>query len=195
MEEVLSEESVGVANWAHVKQLYDIDSQATKSRATKLTEKHIKPNSFEKMSVKLATQVFSLSVSAAMRTACETGQLPSSALDTACFLEEMNNVFDIMNSKTKFSSNPYSCALSSSTNKHLRKPLETLVKAINWVKSLKMVHDVKRPPCMDSIEQSLMATRLLWDDLHKEGAQYLMTGRLNQDPIENEFSVARHKCG
>jgi hypothetical protein len=58
-----------LADWTHLTMLDDIDSQAVKSKETKLTEKHPKPNSFEKMSVKLATQVFSLTTSAAMRTA------------------------------------------------------------------------------------------------------------------------------
>ncbi|XP_054276526.1 uncharacterized protein LOC128995529 [Macrosteles quadrilineatus] len=187
--------SIGVADWDHVQKLYNIDSGATKSRATKLTEKHIRPNSFEKMSVKLATQVFSLSVSAAMSTAVETGELPSSALDTAYLLKRLNNRFDVMNSTNKFHPNPYKCAISASTNSHLRKPLDTLVDDINWVKSLNMLHEKKRPPCLHSLEHTLVATRMLWADLEEDGAKYLLTGRLNQDPIENEFSVARQKCG
>lgn len=189
------EANIGVADWAHVQMLYNIDNRAVKSRATKLTEKHITPNCFEKMSVKLATQVFSQTVSAAMRTAVGTGELPSSALDTAYFLERMNNMFDTMNSKTKFSPNPNKCAISSSTNSHLRTPLTTLIQDICWVKSLSMLKEKRKPPCMESIQQSLVATRQLWEDMEAEGAQYLLTGRINQDPIENEFSVARQKCG
>lgn len=188
-------DNVGVADWAHLQMLYNIDSQSAKSKATKLTDKHLKPNSFEKMSVKLATQVFSLTTSAAMRTAVETGELPSSALDTAYFLERINNVFDVMNSKSKFNPNPFRCAISSSTNSHLKTSLESLLVDIEWVKSLKMVNGKRRPPCLESIHHSLVATKLLWDDLKADGAKYLLTGRLNQDPIENEFSVARQKCG
>lgn len=193
--EIVEDTNIGVADWAHVQMLYSIDSRAVKSRATKLTEKHITPNCFEKMSVKLATQVFSQTVSAAMRTAVETGQLPSPALDTAYFLERMNNMFDTMNSSAKFSPNPYKCAISSSTNSHLRTPLATLLQDICWVKSFNMLTEKRRPPCMESIQHSLVATKLLWEDMEAEGAQYLLTGRINQDPIENEFSVARQKCG
>lgn len=188
-------DNVGVADWAHVQMLYNIDSQSALSRATKLTEKHVKPNCFEKMSVKLATQVFSLTTSAAMRTAVETGELPSSALDTAYFLERINNIFDVMNSKNKFHPNPYKCAISASTNSHLKTSLQSLLADIVWVTSLKMLRDTRRPPCLESIHHSLFATKLLWDDLKAEGTKYLLTGRINQDPIENEFSVARHKCG
>ncbi|XP_039300284.1 uncharacterized protein LOC120355703 [Nilaparvata lugens] len=100
-----------------------------------------------------------------------------------------------MNSKTKFHPNPYRCAITSSTNSHLKTPLCSLIEDINWIKSLRMVNERRRPPCLDSAEQSLMATKLLWDDLSGDGVKYLLTGRLNQDPIENEFSVARQKCG
>lgn len=76
----------GIVDWAHVAKLYYADISSTTARATKLTERHIRPNGFLKMCVKLATQVFSHTVSTAMKTAVETGQLPTTALATATFL-------------------------------------------------------------------------------------------------------------
>lgn len=96
----------GTANWEHVRDLYLLDKDAA-ARATKLTEKHVFPDSFDKMSVCLATQVFSHTVSAAMKTAVSLGQLPVSAAETAAFLEKLNNIFDSMNSKSRFDHNPY----------------------------------------------------------------------------------------
>lgn len=72
--------------------MYEVDISSTTARATKLTDKHISPNSFEKMSVKLVTQVFSHTVSSAMHSAVAMGQLPAKANETAEFLAKLNNI-------------------------------------------------------------------------------------------------------
>lgn len=58
------------------------------------------------MSVKLAAQVMSHTTSAAMKTAVECGQLDNKAMETVTFFQTMNDLFDAMNSRTKFSLNP-----------------------------------------------------------------------------------------
>ena len=52
-------------------------------------------------------------------------------------------------------------------------------------------NNLKTPPCFLGLQQSVNATVQLWDDLNKEGYSFLMTSRLNSDPIENfiQFSV------
>lgn len=53
------------------------------------------------MNVKLATQLLSHSVAAAIKTASRTGELVSVTLDnTTYFIETMNNLFDSTNSKS-----------------------------------------------------------------------------------------------
>lgn len=55
------------------------------------------------MSCKIAIQTFSSSVSAAIKTCVATGQLNSTtALDTANFFQELNDLFDVLNSKNMF---------------------------------------------------------------------------------------------
>lgn len=187
--------SIGFANWSHVVELFNIDVSSETARATRLTERHLNPNSFEKMSVKLATQVFSHSVSSAMMTAAETNQLPLAAKDTAYLLNKLNNIFDSMNSYCKFHPKPNKCAVSNTLNEHLKTPLDNLKSGLEWVKSWKMQNTIRRPPSFDGIEHSLYSTLLLWEDLEGDGVSFLLTGRLNQAPIENEFSIARQKCG
>lgn len=153
------------------------------------------PNSFEKMSVKLATQVFSHSVSSAMRTAVDMGQLPPEAEETAVFIAKLNNVFDAMNSKRRFDVNPYRCAISSSTEKHLKTSLDSIAEALQWTKSWKMINVKNNPPSFEGLAHTLNAVLLLWNDLEQEGVNFLLTGRLNQDPLENEFAISRQRCG
>jgi hypothetical protein len=67
------------------------------------------------MRVKLAVQVFSHSMSSAIRTCTETGQLHSkTAFDTADFIEFVNNLFDCLNSRPLFSHKQYNTALNHS---------------------------------------------------------------------------------
>jgi hypothetical protein len=144
----------GTAHWRHVEELYELDKCSEKARATKLTDKHIKPNCFEKMKVNLAAQVMSHTVSSAMVTAVQTLQLPPEAEDTATFIRRVNDIFDAMNSYTKFNLNPHKCAISDSKDKHLKVSLETLENGLKWVKTWSCIGK-KRPPSFDGFEHTL----------------------------------------
>ena len=61
----------------------------------------------------------------------------------------------------------------------------------NWY--VVSANNLKTPPCF--LQQSINATVQLWDDINKEGFSFLMTSRLNSDPIENFFSVLRMHSG
>ena len=56
-------------------------------------------------------------------------------------------------------------------------------------------NNLKTPPYFLGLQQSINATVQLWDDTNKEGFSFLMTSRLNSDPIENFFSVLRMHGG
>lgn len=86
-----------------IKDVYTIDKASLKSRTlTKITDSHIAPNSFQKMSVKLAVQIFSHTVAATIRSCISTKQLQSnSARNTAEFIEFINNLFDVLNSRSE----------------------------------------------------------------------------------------------
>jgi hypothetical protein len=65
------------------------------------------------MRVKLAVQLLSNSMSAAIRTCIQTGQLQSNtSSNTADFIEFINNLFDCLNSRSLYTNNPYLCALT-----------------------------------------------------------------------------------
>ncbi|KAF0748876.1 Transposable element P transposase [Aphis craccivora] len=67
----------------------------------------ITPTHSQKKTCKLAIQLFSHSVSAAIRTCITTGELKSPIdIDTANFINIMNNMFDSDNSKFLYDSNP-----------------------------------------------------------------------------------------
>lgn len=73
-----------------------MDKINKKSRALlKITKSHIYPNSFQKMRVKLVSQLFSHTMGSVICTCVATNELKSStAIDTAYFVDLMNKLFD-----------------------------------------------------------------------------------------------------
>jgi hypothetical protein len=53
----------------------------------------------------------------------------------------------------------------------------------------------KNPPCVNGLIISIKSTLDLWSDMKKNGSKYLLTSRLNQDPLENLFSILRRRSG
>lgn len=185
-----------IVSFSDVVKTYQIDLTSSTGRSLmKITEAHINPDNFQKMSCSLATQIFSLSMASAVRTAFQTGELLSkTALDTADFLEFVNNLFDILNSKELYSKNPYACALSPE-RPLVRETMENAISKLLVFEKIVGPNKYTRPDCFDGMIQSLRAILALHDDLLKTGQPILYTSRLNQDPIENKFACFRQRGG
>lgn len=112
---------------------YHIDKKNKKSKALlKITNAHIFPNSFQKMRVKLATQLLSHSMASTIRTCIQTNELKNKhAPDIADFVDFMNKLFDCLNNRTLISSNSYNCALSD-----IGKVKEFLLEASTYFENL-----------------------------------------------------------
>jgi len=81
--------------------------------APKLTKLHFNIQAFHKMNVCLAAQVLSRSSAVAIRTYVHFGRLELSALPTADFVENVNQLFDALNSMCVSSKNKWKKPLSS----------------------------------------------------------------------------------
>lgn len=180
-----------------IKSTYLIDKKSKSSRAlTKITDSHINPVGTEKMSVKKAVQVLSHSMASTMRTAVNTGQLESgTALATADFIEMANNLFDSLNSKGPFDVNPYQLALRKTGIAH-----DTLKTGLEFFSKLKKrafkKSETTRPPCFDGLVQTIRGVLELSKDGEQiNGITYLCVNQLNQDPLENLFSIFRQRGG
>lgn len=175
---------------------YQIDTESNSARAlVKITDSHIAPNAFQKMSCKLALQMLSHSMAAAIKTCANNGELKSeTAMSTANFLEIANNLFDCLNSKTLYSKNKFSCALSEK-NPHTMETLKNGLETFRIIKKIDKVGNEKRPPCFDGIVQTILAVLSLYQEEKSDSVFFLMTNRLNQDIIENFFSIIRQKSG
>lgn len=182
-----------------IKKTYEIDKNSQTARALpKITDRHINPNNFEKMSCSLALQLFSNSMAAAIKTCVSIGQIgQKEGLDTAEFILNLNNIFDALNSKRLFAKNPFNCGLSDknplvmSTILQGRDLFESLIK-VSYQKT--SILKESRPPCFDGMVQSINAIIGLFES-EKQASHFLLTNRLNQDFLENFFSIVRQKGG
>lgn len=166
---------------------YTIDKNNNTSKAlTKLTDSHINPGPFQKMNCKLAFKIFRNSVAATIHTCVATGELKSNtAKDTAIFVKHMNDLIDTLNSNSLFDKNSLKSALSEN------KVLQFLNVAKEWNLNLQKITNkgITRPPCFNGMVWTLTAIIDLYEDQKEFGFEYLMTARLNQDFLENTFSV------
>lgn len=66
---------IGIAKWSHIEAFYELDkNNPIHVYATKLTEKHLKPNLKQKMKVSLAAQIFSNTVSGGILAKISSGE-------------------------------------------------------------------------------------------------------------------------
>lgn len=115
------------------------------------------------MSVKRATQVFSHSVSAAMKTSIITGELTSeTASNTAEFVDFIDKLFDCLDSRNIFSKNPYKSALST-TNSLAQGVLEEGVRLFREISKIDYkTKKCSRPPCFDGFVQTITGINMLF---------------------------------
>ena len=127
---------------------------------------------------------------AGIQTLVALGRMSAEAAETACFLKDVNDVFDFLNVRS---------VKGDKVNKPLTAAHEDIDKlhAFRDKVSLWRTKDKqKQQPCFQALVQSLNATELILQDLVKNGAfTYLLTGRINQDCIENFFSQVRGRGG
>ena len=102
------------------------------------------------------------------------------------FIEQMDQLFNCFNSMSLSSTANMRHAMTASSGhkEHLQKSLE-------WIKRIK-TKEKKSPPCLEGWQISINALMMLWDKLHSEhDFRFLLTNRLNQDYVENLFSIIR----
>lgn len=183
-------------SWSDFTETYALDKASNVARSMlRISDKHINPTNFQKMRVKYAAQIFSNSVSAAILTAKQTKQLNSpTALNTATFFRKINDIFDSLNSKCLSDPNPFRRGLS--VKHHL--PKKTLQEGLELFSDIRVMDKSKERNniyCLEGFRWTITGVLQLWEDAVAEGMLYLFTSRLNQDPLENFFSVVRSRGG
>ena len=127
-----------VASWSDIEAFFNKDKSLPIRCAPKLTERHVHPNNFAKMKVKLATQILSHTVAASICTYVSLGVLPQSAMGTAEFISQFDSLFDSVNSSTLSSAKDLRRPITAKSNH-----VQFLNKTISFIKSLKAYEGVR----------------------------------------------------
>lgn len=185
-----------IISWKYIEELYINQKERNLRLIPKITDAHVTPTSFQKMRVKLAAQILSRTVSAALHTYIDLGLISEEARPTAAFIELMNNLFDVLNSSKIKSCNKFQTAfrLSKDQEKVLNDSKEMLstTKAINRKSGKNNTGHIKS---FVNFQISIESIKMLYEDLKKDGFDYLLTRRLNQDNLENFFGAVRQQGG
>ncbi|XP_075737349.1 uncharacterized protein LOC142776906 [Rhipicephalus microplus] len=169
----------------HYKDLLDYEEEQAGLRAVpKLTKAHIFPNAFQKMSVKLAVQLFSESTASAMEFYSEQEdckKLHGSAA-TSQFTRTLNKLFDCLNSRR-----PDHVRFNEA--QHIAVLKDSIAWLDNWEKYIKTL-PTQRQVCFLS-KQTCGALRLTLhssvafiESLLLSGFRYVLVGNFGQDPLE-----------
>jgi hypothetical protein len=184
-----------VISWKHIEKLYDVDSSNSIRLTHKLKKAHLNPIGQQSMRVRLATQVFSHSVAASLSTCIEAQLLLPEAIHTADFVSKMDTLFDILNSRKRYADKKQRCAIINlSTDGSLLKQLTDLQ---TWVKEWTFI-GVKNQDKISShwgLVSTITSVISLSQDLFADGFKFFCTARVNEDCLENFFSIIRSKCG
>lgn len=187
--------------WEYLKKLHELQKQEGLKAANKLTAKHINFSN-NKMSVKLALQVFSRSVYNSFLLLLQLDDPCikkdfDGCLPTTEFFLTMNNIVDILNCKNRFSSGEYDCPLTDETFTKLQyhaqqfeEYLATMTDkhGLNILMSLRKTGFLGMIVCLRNIFP-------LFLKLKEHNLSYLLTYKLSQDYLETLFSILRGRGG
>ena len=161
-----------IVSWTIISNAYSFDSGTVKT-FYKLSRCDIFPNPFEKLSIKLYTQIFSkkiaLGIFAAINKNCYTISEKSIASSTADFIFKLNRLFDHLNNTSRFSPNPDKNAIS---NEDIE-VIENIKEAIVWIRSWKYHGKMKIPYCFAGFLQTLNGILQLWSHISIDDQQNL----------------------
>lgn len=192
-----------IADWKYIESIYHSEKDNINKLAPKLTKSHIYPLRTEKMKVKLATQVLSHSVSAAINFSVTSGNLSHNALGTAEYILNFDQLFDVFNSSTFVTTKELNKAFTGSDSQ-----IKFLLEMQQFLKKLKFITIQKENgkiigekdvtnniKFVNSWLISISSLIGLWEILKKNNFKFVYTRRISQDCLENFFGSVRKQSG
>lgn len=180
--------------WYYIKELNNIQKKEGLHLATKLTNKHINFNN-HRMNVKIAAQTLSLSVASALLYLKEANYMNvfKDVAATSLFCKTFNDIFDVLNTKNKFSSKK-DIILTKNNFIELKAKTENYN---NYIENLtipggqKIIKSNRKTGFLGFII-NLKNMFCLFQDINTE---YLLTFKLSQDFLETFFGAIRSRGG
>lgn len=194
-----------IIKWEYIEKLYQYECKNGLRAGTKLTSRHIQYFD-EKMNVRLAAQTMSQSVADAL-IFLKSSEPEFCDIDaTAEFIIYINNAFDILNSRSKFSNKLFNkpiCAETINFYKEFINNFTTYIKGLEFVEYkkdgqpciTKVLESNRKTGFMGLIIGLINSIQLIEFLIPKNCMTYLLTYKLSQDHIETTFSAIRSRGG
>ncbi|XP_063371208.1 uncharacterized protein LOC134659494 [Cydia amplana] len=168
-----------VIKWQHVLNVYDSDKTQELRVLSSLTDKHVRPDDTSKNDVKLATQLFSSDLAAAMHFYV-VGRLQNKEIKaTVEFMNNMKELYDILYSRSL--TNAYRS--TTAQNKFLKEIVE-------YFKRIQMKNNngnVTESKFVTGLIFTVKCIKSLAADLKKCKMNYLLTKNLSKDFMQDYF--------
>ena len=201
--QIINVPGVGKAKWQHLELLHQLQVREGLTLANKLTSQHLEYKT-QKMKVRLAVQVISASCASALKYLRING-FPGfeDTLATETLLAEIDRLFDILNSRSKFGSG-YKAAVTRNSAKG---KITMLAQTKQFLLSLedsngKKLIETKRRTCIlgfcatiDSVVNLIQNLLLSENGINGIRLSYFLTYKLSQDHIETMFGMIRRRFG
>lgn len=187
-----------LASWDNLVTAYKLVPTENFKRMYKITDSHIIPEKVKKMKVKLAAQIFSDKMSAALETLnyLRPEEFTKKPYETARILQIFDSLFDSVNGTSVHpkGGKKYRVALSNNSP-HIQLWNESL----KIIDTMKYVHQTTGAniktlaPVLKNWSFSIHGILKLWNFLQGKGFKYLKCRYLNQDPLEIFFGQIRSR--
>lgn len=180
-----------IVSWRYIEQFYAKDREQGIRLAPKLADHHLEKRGFSDMKVKYAAQILSRTVAAGVYTHAALGYLPNEAVYTGECIQNIDMLFDAFNSSSMYHYKE-TCNALTATSSHMTF-LDDMKKYLSSWEFLK-------PPrvqihCVKGWVSNINSLHNLWLNLKTYDFKFLLTRRLNQDPLEHLFGVIRSRFG
>lgn len=186
-----------IANAQHIIDTFHLDQQRPFQALTKIRYAYLDLQRHNKLKMKVSVAAKVLSNTVAVAIYCligtEPGKLPSDAVNTARFVQDMDILFDSFNGRTirPEKGKPYRRCLSQNS-RHWMLWRRMRSEIFNWTFISKDGKNQKKYiPFKDGWVTTITATMELFKACNELGMNFLKTRSLNQDPLENQFAGIR----
>lgn len=176
-----------------IKKMLEITDTSDLKISYKITDEHLAVQNVARQNVKLATQLFSHTVSCCLKRCVQLGKMSETAIDCADFIKLINDWFDVFNSKipaVDMRNRKKAFGLAISEQEEILKKTDEVILELRTPGKKSML------PFQKGILISNESLRGLYKYLKSNyNFEYILTNRLNQDVLENFFIHIRSKGG
>lgn len=196
---ILKDPEGNMIEWNYFKKLVSLQEKKELHAGTKIRQRHLSYYK-EKIKVRLATQLFSTSVTDAIQYCREKLKLNDfcNSLSTENLARKLNDIFDFLNTRNFLSKSIYNKPLKLDNEQQIKLFIAESIKYLEGLQDQnnEMLITSRRKTGFIGLIVCLKSAENLFDDLLKTGElNFILTYKISQDHLEMFFSAITAKGG